>query len=87
MNEYKRQRLAEAARDEVAEHIRNYPGKWIEEIADSIPDAHAFVEECLEEYARKRTVSDRFAKLVDDFAESAGESAYRGIINHPGVIL
>lgn len=86
--ESKRERLAETARVEVAEHIRSQPGKWIDEIVASIEDQDAFIRGCITEYATNSLdVSAVIINAIDDYAEKAGESAYAAIISHPGTIV
>lgn len=82
-----KEKLAEAARNEVADHIRAHPGAWITEIAEGIDDRDAFIAGVLREYAGHEHCAHRTqAEAINVFAEKAGQSAYDSIIGHPGII-
>lgn len=83
-----KEKLAEAARNEVAGHIRVYPGSWIDEIVEDIEDKDAFIRAVLAETLPPgyRPASETAHQAVRLFAEKAGQSAYDSIIGHPGII-
>ena len=88
--ESKRERLAETAKAEVAEHIRRCPDKWVAEITASIDDPDEFVRACLAAYfgdAAVDGIREIIFNTIDNYAEKAGESAYAAIISHPGTIV
>lgn len=82
-----KEKLAGAARNEVAGHIRVYPGSWIDEIVEDIEDKDAFIRAVLAEHVEdKGSASETACRAVRLFAEKAGQSAYDSIIGHPGII-
>lgn len=84
----RREHLAETARAEVAEHIRNNPGKWLVEIVRSIEEPEEFIRACIVEYATSHRIGQSaIEEAIDKLAEQAGQSAYDCIISHPGAGL
>lgn len=81
-----KEKLAEAARNEVETHIREYPDKWIDEIVEDIADKDEFTRATITESIMGLRYTSPAREAIKSFAQKAGQAAYDSIIGHPGII-
>lgn len=83
-----KEKLAEAARKEVEQHIKDNPSAWLDDIIAEVADPADTLKLMAATSTNNREMGSAYAvfrQLVNDFAEKAGQSAYDSIIGHPGI--
>lgn len=81
-----KEKIAEFARIEVDNHIREYPERWIDEIVEDIADKDEFTRAEIVEGIMALRYTEATREAVKSFAKKAGQLAYDSITGHPGII-